>query len=347
MNKVVSRTVIGIAAIAMLWIVTAGILVAMPAPSFTKSALALPAAPPPPTCRNSKTIECFRMRDGVLLSARSYPGSTKQLVLLLHGLGGSAAAMDDTARRLRSATDAGVVSLDLRGNGQSPGRWGDLAYVGQYENDVADVVAALRKNHPGERLILAGYSMGGGIAMRYAARHTLPPVDGYLLFAPHLGDSSPTTRKILADPHEDPPIKLDIPRILGLLMFNRIGFTGLNHLCTMYFNVKITGHLVCYRFNAMRSVAPDDYKAALTADAKPLLIVAGSNDEAFIAKRYPDVVTLHHNGHALIVPGATHDSILHSPAAFIAITDWMRLNFSSLQRGVAGHTGSTMASKNE
>ncbi len=324
MNKIIRRTIIIVATMAMLWIVTAGILVALPAPSFTKSALALPAAPPPPTCHNSKTIECFRMRDGVLLSARLYPGSTKQLVLLLHGLGGSAAAMDDTARRLQSATGAGVVSLDLRGNGQSPGRWGDLAYVGQYEDDVADVVAIIRKNHPDQRLILAGYSMGGGIAMRYAARHTLPPVDGYLLFAPHLGDGSPTARKTPVDPHVDPPIKLDIPRILGLLMFNRIGFTGLNHLCTMYFNVKIAGHFACYRFNAMRSVAPTDYKTALTADTKPLLIVAGSNDEAFVAKRYPDVVALHHNGHALIIPGATHDSILHSPAAFAAVKGWLQ-----------------------
>jgi len=324
MNKVIRRTIIGVATIAMLWIATAGILVAIPAPSFTKSALVLPAAPPPPTCHDSKTIECFRMRDGVLLSARRYPGNTKQLVLLLHGLGGSAAAMDDTARRLRPATGSGVVSLDLRGNGQSPGRWGDLAYVGQYEDDVADVITALRKDHPGERLILAGYSMGGGIAMRYAARRTLPPVDGYLLFAPHLGDSSPTARKSPADPHKDQPIRLDIPRILGLLMFNKIGFTGLNHLCTMYFNVKIAGHLACYRFNAMRSVAPTDYKTALTADAKPLLIVAGDKDKAFIAKRYPDVVILHHNGQALIVAGATHDSILHSPTAFAAIGKWIR-----------------------
>ena len=49
---------------------------------------------------------------------------------------------------------------------------------------MADIVSALHRESPTSRIILAGHSMGGGIAMRYAERHAarrdVPDVDGYL-----------------------------------------------------------------------------------------------------------------------------------------------------------------------
>jgi non-heme chloroperoxidase len=163
---------------------------------------------------------------------------------------------------------------------------------------LADVVAAIRKSQPGTRLILAGHSMGGGIMVRYAARRTMPEVDGYLMFAPHLGQKSPTTPTEMpsqSGTSDESAVKLDLRRTIGLLTLNLIGIKTFNHMGTLYFNVSDGSRLVCYSFAAMLSVAPDDYASAQRADDKPLLIIAVQNDEAFHADRYPKVVKLHRN----------------------------------------------------
>jgi len=197
MRKFLRRLLIALVAIVALWIGVALVLVVMPAPTFSKPPVMLPPGRihRATECHDSAAERCFRMRDGVVLSARRYdaPGATTN-VLLLHGVSSAASELDQTATALRDATNASVLALDLRGHGNSGGRSGDVDYIGQYEDDMADVVGAIRANDPKTRLILGGHSMGGGIAMSYAARPTMPPVDGYLLFAPLLGITSPTMR---------------------------------------------------------------------------------------------------------------------------------------------------------
>jgi alpha-beta hydrolase superfamily lysophospholipase len=95
---------------------------------------------------------------------------------------------------LRKAADAEVISLDLRGHGQSSGRPGDVDYVGQYTDDLADVIKKVKHERPDDKIILAGHSMGGGIILRYVQRQELPRADAYLLFAPSLGHNAPTLR---------------------------------------------------------------------------------------------------------------------------------------------------------
>jgi pimeloyl-ACP methyl ester carboxylesterase len=326
MKKWLKRVMVGVVGIIGVWVAIGFVLVATPAPTFDSKAFAIPERGPQRVCSESGNTRCFAMHDGGVLHGESVGSGGATTILLLHGVMSDASDLRPAARALHEATGATVVSLDQRGHGQSTGRFGDIEYIGQYEDDVADVVSALRKANGKGRLILAGHSMGGGVAMRYAAKRSLPPVDGYLLYAPHLGEQAPTTphESIQAAGSAESPVKLHLRRTIGLLMLNTVGISAFNGLGTLYFNVAQGETLVHYSFRAMVSCAPDDYKVSLTADDKPLLIVAGSNDEAFNASEYPGAAQLHRAGRAVIVPGQTHDGILTDGTALATIAEWMR-----------------------
>lgn len=332
MKRILRKTGIWVGSIAMIWLLVATALALAPAPKLSH-----PHRPEPSPhssrggpCQDGPGIRCFHMRDGALLAGRQLASDSDLIVVYLHGVMSSGTEFEDGARMLRESTGAAVIRLDLRGHGLSAGTRGDINHIGQWEEDVADVVSVLRKDSPGSRIILAGHSMGGGIAMRYALRHTerrdVPEVDGYLLFAPHLGQKSPTSRTEPAGgagAHAPQLIKVHVPRIIGLVMLNVVGIRGLNDLDTLYFDIPADLPIHAYTFRAMASMSPDDYRAALTADAKPLLVLVGQNDEAFQAREYSGVVRLHRNGKTVVIAGETHDGVIVSRAAFDAIRDWI------------------------
>jgi alpha-beta hydrolase superfamily lysophospholipase len=269
------------------------------------------------------TPQQFTMRDGETLFARRFPAESDVTILLLHGVTSDSAAFNVSARMLHQASGAGVVALDLRGHGQSGGAVGDVDYIGQYQDDVADVIGAIRNDKPNGRLILAGHSMGGGIALQFAQLPDKPSVDGYLLFAPHLGTNAPTM------PQPNPEMaeaaaaysQLHVPRLIGLIMLNQVGIKSFHHLDTLFFNLtdEVTH---TYTFRATANSSPQDYAAALTAVNAPMLVVVGSNDEAFVADQFPTAVAEHSDGEAHIIDGENHNSILESAAAMTIIERW-------------------------
>ncbi|HEU4665052.1 MAG TPA: alpha/beta hydrolase [Dokdonella sp.] len=333
MNKWLKRTAIALIGALALWIGVALALVATPAPAFRGKAFEV-ASRARPACSPSPDTACYTARDGTVLHALREGAPADTVVLLLHGVLGDADAMRPAARALHARTGATVLSLDLRGHGASGGAFGDIAYAGQYEDDVADVVAALRREAPQARVLLAGHSMGGGIAVRYAARTGVPAVDGYLLYAPHLGDRAPTTRHDdVAAAGAEAPIKLHLRRTIGLLMLGAVGVHAFDDLGTLYFNVSSADGPLHYSFRAMIGCAPDDYAAAMRADDKPMLIVAGSADEAFDASAYPAAARLHANGEAVVVDGVDHDGIVTDATALARIDGWLRTRVAAARTG--------------
>ncbi len=271
----------------------------------------------------------FRMRDGIVLASQYLPAAsaavdTKTTIVYVHGILGSSFLLNRSSGLLRDAGEAAVVAVDLRGHGSSGGSPGDVDYIGQYEDDLGNVIEEIRASNPGGKVILAGHSMGGGIALRYAMRPRVPPVDGYLLLAPYLGWSSPTTRKEPAEGGAGTEfMQIHLPRILGLKLLNTFGITAFNGLRTQFFNLPPELPLRSYSYRAAEGMAPADYREALAAVRSPLLVVVGSRDEAFKAEAYEKVIRGHSRGTVEIIPDATHDGVLDDARTMAAVTGWI------------------------
>lgn len=274
----------------------------------------------------------FTMRDKAELFAQHFRADSNLTVIVLHGVLASSYLMNRTSGMLHETGGAEVFSLDLRGHGQSTGRPGDVDYIDQYVDDLADVVAEIRTRKPGGKIVLAAHSMGGGIALRYALKKSAPAVDGYLLFSPHLGFTSPTVPKDAAPKDKvegttaDSFVKLHLARTLGCIMLNVIGIKHYNDRPTLFFNLPAEFPFRQYSFRSTASMAPDDYRAALKAVHQPLLVIVGSKDEAFLADQFKPVVTKYSAGEVVLVEGATHDGICYNGEAMAAAGNWLAKN---------------------
>jgi alpha-beta hydrolase superfamily lysophospholipase len=135
----------------------------------------------------------FTARDGAHLAYRHYPSTSttpgKGSVVLVHGSSATSSSMHPMAKAL-SAAGYPVYALDIRGHGGS-GRKGQIAYIGQLEDDLADFMQAVSPPKP---VTLAGFSSGGGFAVRFAGSDRQQLFDSYLLLAPFLSHDAPTVR---------------------------------------------------------------------------------------------------------------------------------------------------------
>lgn len=86
-------------------------------------------------------------------------------VILLHSLGGEVSHWEDVRQRLSESRR--VISIELRGHGRSgPPEDGDFS-ISSMTKDVAAVAKFLHLN----RFVLVGHSMGGSVALEFAAKH--------------------------------------------------------------------------------------------------------------------------------------------------------------------------------
>jgi pimeloyl-ACP methyl ester carboxylesterase len=88
-------------------------------------------------------------------------GERGPLILLVHGITGSAATWDPVTERL--ARDHRVLVPDLLGHGDSAKPRGDYS-LGAHAAGLRDLLIALGE----ERATVVGHSLGGGIAMQFA-----------------------------------------------------------------------------------------------------------------------------------------------------------------------------------
>jgi pimeloyl-ACP methyl ester carboxylesterase len=332
MSRILTWLAIVAGSLIVLWLGTALVMVSLPAPGFRRPPTTLSqsiVAPSRAASRGDGTTVSFRTRDGVVLDATRFSSSKPLTVVFLHGVLTDRREYLGVCRTLRDAAKADTYALDLRGHGTSGGRPGDVTYRDQYESDLSDVLSELHREKPKGIFVLAGHSMGGGIVMRYAELREEPIADGYLLFAPHLGTSSPTTPAVERPlpPGEESPVKLDLPRIVGLLMLNAAGVHFFDGLQTLFFNVPPQFPIHAYTYRAMMSLTPVSVRRALTADRRPMLVIVGQNDEAFVAARYPAVIGMHPGSKTVVLPRETHDSIVHSRYALADAAAWLRANW--------------------
>jgi pimeloyl-ACP methyl ester carboxylesterase len=293
--------------------------------------LAWPVRPPPPLASihagareidetGAPDLSRYQARDGTWLAYRIYAsgnGSADRIAILAHGSSASSIEMNAVAKALAGA-GVTAVALDMRGHGAS-GTRGDIAYPGQLDDDLADLVAALRKAHPAARFSLIGHSAGGGFALRISASKLGDAFDRFVLLAPYLGHSAPTNR-----PAEGPGLwaSPDMPRILAMLALERLGIDWPQSLPALAFaNAPEAKMFVTsqYSFRLMGNyTAPPDWQDAFAHAKGRIIVIAGADDELMDSDSYKR--TLPPLGVSpTILPGVDHIGIVHQPEAIKAI----------------------------
>jgi len=269
------------------------------------------------------TLETYSTRSGDELSFRHYPANTDTVLVLLHGSGWHSQIFLPLARYLSIENIAQVYTPDLRGHGVSPVRRGDIDYIDQYEDDLADLFMYIRERHPGATLILGGHSSGGGLVIRFAGSEYGKEVDAYLLLSPFLKYNAPTIRPNSggwAAPHT--------PRIIGLSMLNSVGIKFLNHLDVIDFNMpeayRDGTETLTYSHRLNTGYSPKNYKKDLMMIDQKLLLIAGLADESFIAEAFqPEVSKYKQDAEVILVEGVSHMGIVIGPAARPLIKAWI------------------------
>lgn len=273
----------------------------------------------------SEALE-FEMRDGIRIHAKKYAHDAQKTVLLLHGTLANSYTYNKMAGLLREHLQAEVIVIDLRGHGQSGGELGDISSPNQYAEDVEDVLIQLKAERAAHTLILAGHSMGGGIALRYAETMAKPLADAYLLFAPNMGNNAPTSSQELN--LDNNFIKTHLARGLGIRMLNEIGVHTHDSLKVVFYNLPAQVPLKSYSYRSMQASFPIDYKKALRSIEQPLLVLVGSEDEAFIAAEYKPLISAYAKGDCVLIADETHNGIRHNQQAMEQLAKWAQLHLN-------------------
>jgi len=266
----------------------------------------------------------FELRDNKKIFAYRFTSQSDNTIILIHGVGSNAYMYNKTAGLLQKSTEAEVYAIDLRGHGQSDGIIADVDYINQYVDDLADIISTIHKEKPNGKIIIAGHSMGGGIALRYAMEKEYEQPDGFLLFAPPIGHNSPAFPQGEATENitEEPFMKIHIERIIGLSMLNEIGNHDYDSLPVLFFNLPEAVPLRKYSYRANKSMTPDDYVAGLKAVTEPMLVLMGSEDEAFSAIATKEAILKNSTGEMQIINGTSHNGVRHNAKSFTFIKDW-------------------------
>ncbi|MEM7133701.1 MAG: alpha/beta fold hydrolase [Chloroflexota bacterium] len=276
-------------------------------------------------------LQPYTSRDGSTLHYRFYKSETEteNVLILLHASGWHSMQFHQLANALSQNDVAHVYTPDLRGHGFTPEKRGDVDYIGQMEDDIADLIGVVKTRFPQSDIVIGGHSSGGGLAVRFAGSEYGKLADSYLLLAPYLQYNAPTTR-----PNSGGWARPLTPRIIGLLMLNSVGIRWFNEMTVIQFAMPqemLTGALgdtatTAYSYRLNTSFAPRaDYGSDLAAMQQPFLLVAGLEDESFIAEQYePTINQYATNGEYILLPDIGHIDLLTPSSVATVVIDWLQ-----------------------
>jgi non-heme chloroperoxidase len=234
----------------------------------------------------------FKCRDNIDLNYRYYESDSNNVLILIH-------------------------------HGKNPKRRGDIAYINQLEDDLADFISIIKQKHTSSKIILGGHSSGGGLVTRFAGSKYRDESDAYLLLAPYLKYNAPTTKINSggwALPHT--------PRIIGLSMLNNIGIKMFNYLKIIDFNLpkdyRNGTETLSYSYRLNIGYAPRNYKKDLKTIQKEILVVSGKSDEVLHSEKFPTEITKY-NTKALVkvIENVTHMGIVVGNEVQAIIGKWI------------------------
>jgi alpha-beta hydrolase superfamily lysophospholipase len=265
-------------------------------------------------------VERFSARDGTALAYRHYPEGasvTERIAIVVHGSAGSSQGAIHVLSSALAARGVQTYAVDIRGHGASGSR-GDIAYLGQLEDDLADLVGEIRKRHPNAPLTLIGHSSGAGFALRVAGSPIQKLFDRTVLLAPYLGYDAPSSR-----PNSGGWAYADVPRFIALSLLRGLGMPFAEQLPVIAFAVPPNSAdrlTATYSYRLLRNFgASPDYRRDLAAATLPVTIFAGAVDELIRADRLRDAVG--DRATVRIIDGVNHMGIVSDPRAVSVIVD--------------------------
>jgi non-heme chloroperoxidase len=288
-------------------------------------AFSAPASPPPMASMEAPFRQVaqdfpaprqFQARDGASLQYYAYPAAPDKVAVLVHGTAGPGTSMHALAQSLRAAGVTAYV-LDIRGHGGS-GRRGDIDYIGQIDDDLADFVAQLGPARSGETRTLAGFSGGAGFAIRFAGGPYGLLFDRYVFLSPIL-PGSPALR-----PSAGGWTNISLPRIITIASLGRRlgihwfdGFSVISYAVSPE-NSAATTASYSYRL-AANFGAGLQHESYLRNIRRPAAILVGDDDEQVVADQYaPLLQSLGVDIPVTLVPNMKHTDMIATPVALQA-----------------------------
>ena len=272
-------------------------------------------------------LEPYQARDGSVLSFRRYPARSNTHLILIHGSSAHGAYLHAFAKYLSERDVANVYAPDLRGHGRSPQRRGDIDYIGQLEDDLADLIAHIRSSASKDaRFMVGGHSSGGGLALRFAGGPHGYLARGFVLLAPYLGHDAPMVKK-----NSGGWADANIVKIVCIAVLDGFGVKRFNGAQVLRFNLpekyRNGYETLEYSYRLMRGMHPESYKASLRATRAPVLMLVPSEDEAFHADRFRAGIAPYKPDTTLsFVKGGSHLGILLSEPAMAETAKWIESN---------------------
>jgi non-heme chloroperoxidase len=285
----------------------------------------VPASPPPMASMAPPVTQInhdfpaprhFQARDGLKLEYYAYPAEPDKVAVLIHGSAGSARSMHALAEFLRAGGTT-VYVPEIRGHGSS-GRRGDIDYIGQIDDDLADFVSHLGSVRRGETRTLVGFSAGAGFTIRFAGGPYGDLFDRNVFLAPIL-PGAPTLR-----PNAGGWTKIALPRIIAIIWLNRVGIHWFDGFPVIRYAISpenarsMTGSY-SYRLSANFG-AGREYSSYLRNIRRPAAILVGDADEQVVADQFaPLLQRLGLTIPVSIVANMKHADMISKLEAFRAI----------------------------
>jgi pimeloyl-ACP methyl ester carboxylesterase len=269
-------------------------------------------------------LSTFTMPDESSICYREYPAQADKIILFIHGITGSSRNMHVIADYMKKNNIAHGIALDMRGHGGS-GEKGKLDYIGQLEDDIAAIIDILRVTYKEKRIIMAGYSEGGGFAMRFAGSKYGNLVNTYIFIAPFLHENSPVNVSPFYGGYDERWVSLYVPRYIGITLCNFFGITWFNNLTTIEYKIPdkfIEDYTPAYSYNLSENFRPHkDYIGDIRKLKGRAVLFVGREDQNFLAQKYKDELEQYTNRLSFeFISRADHFDIILDERVFKQIT---------------------------
>jgi pimeloyl-ACP methyl ester carboxylesterase len=274
-------------------------------------------------------VQTYEARDRSLIGYRHYrsKNASRIKLYLVHAETWDDLEFAPLATELAfNAGIADVFTFDMRGHGQNPLHRGDVNYIGQPTDDLADLIARTAK--PEDVIIIGGHSMGAAVAARLALQPGSRKPAGLLLLSPVFSTSLPDYRPGLAGWLL--PLQW---RIAGLTVLNTIGIHWSDREVAAQFAVPNSvregplGYSVTtdYSWRLFKSLQLAGYGGGGLAGLKlPVLTVAGEDDVMIDTKALAgSIKQLGNSSQYASIPGENHFGLVNSEQTLAIIQNWL------------------------